>query len=158
LIPASCRGLREPACKTTSWEDRVPASLGRRGYAELRDPGDEMRCIEEDELEFGERKGSRLSKIMAFVPLSFSRSSASANSSVSLALVISIISYLHHAKSRNLPTAASPADAHKSCRCHEELCRHGWQRPSDALISTRDFLRLCTAAFFPKRRTCIQPP
>jgi hypothetical protein len=116
-----------------------------------------MRCIEEDELEFGERKGSRMSKIMAFVPLSFSRSSASANSSVSLALVISIISYLHHAKSRNLPTAASPADAHKSCRCHEELCRHGWQRPSDALISTRDFLRLCTAAFFPKRRTCIQP-
>jgi hypothetical protein len=37
----------------------------------------------------------------ALVPLSFSRSSASANSSVSLALVIAIISYLHHAKSRN---------------------------------------------------------
>jgi hypothetical protein len=42
-----------------------------------------------------------MSRIMAFVPLSFSTSSASANSSVSLALVISIISYLHHAKSRN---------------------------------------------------------
>jgi hypothetical protein len=26
--------------------NRVPASLGRRGYAELRDPGDEMRGIE----------------------------------------------------------------------------------------------------------------
>jgi hypothetical protein len=81
--------------------NRVPASLGRREYAELRDPGDEMRCIEEEKLEFRERKGSRMSRIMALVPLSFSRSSASANSSVSLALVISIISYLHHAKSRN---------------------------------------------------------
>lgn len=38
---------------------------------------------------------------MRFVPLSLSRSSASANNSVSLALVISIISYLHHAKYRN---------------------------------------------------------
>jgi hypothetical protein len=47
LIPASCRGLREPACKTNVLrENRVPASLGRRGYAEIRDLGNEMRCIE----------------------------------------------------------------------------------------------------------------
>ncbi len=39
--------------------NRVPASLGRRGYAEIRDPGDEMRCIEEDELDFGEGGGER---------------------------------------------------------------------------------------------------
>jgi hypothetical protein len=39
--------------------------------------------------------------ICVLSPLSLSRSSASANNCVSLALVISIISYLHHAKSRN---------------------------------------------------------